>query len=382
MSYDLTNLTKQISTNSIRESNQFRDLNGIIGIVDSASASLDSMLSLVIPEGTDAHLFDIRSDIGGAYPNTRERNLPSPRDLGYLFDIKKDYTLKLQSDITDHWTEENYVVNDHIANKPILITLTGQIGEVTLNEKTELSKKENKSELGNLMSNFSVKGALNFTTSFVEKAGIIQMFAPGVTDSVLAIKNTVAGAYGLVNRAQNIYKKFSKKEKEEDKKIASYDNFTDQCKKQKKTVYDYFYTWWRNKVSFKIITPYGVFHNMFIQDLTANQGEKTKYVTDISITFKKLNVIQSDRDSRQGSNTISNQLNKKAPQEIPPITQNPNAPITPAPGAAAEAVPKDVVDQTVNSSSSTEITPTGYLNNVGLVPTKMQNLLPMSLGVL
>lgn len=48
---------------------------------------------------------------------------------GFKFNIPEREQIKLQSEITDHYTDENNPVQDHIARKPITITLTGIHGE-------------------------------------------------------------------------------------------------------------------------------------------------------------------------------------------------------------------------------------------------------------
>ena len=48
---------------------------------------------------------------------------------GFKFNIPQREQLKFRSDVTDHYTDNNTPVQDHIAQKPIEITLTGLHGE-------------------------------------------------------------------------------------------------------------------------------------------------------------------------------------------------------------------------------------------------------------
>jgi hypothetical protein len=49
---------------------------------------------------------------------------------GFVFDIPDNESVQLQSDITDHYTESNSFLNDHIVRKPIILTLSGFVGEL------------------------------------------------------------------------------------------------------------------------------------------------------------------------------------------------------------------------------------------------------------
>ena len=60
-----------------------------------------------------------------------EMFLVAPQNLEnetYLFDTRSDEELNLDSDITDHWVEANYTIQDHIGLKPMQITLSGYVG--------------------------------------------------------------------------------------------------------------------------------------------------------------------------------------------------------------------------------------------------------------
>ena len=52
---------------------------------------------------------------------------------GYVFTLQGEDTATLSSDITDHYTEDNKAVQDHIAIKPKRITLRGYVGELIYN---------------------------------------------------------------------------------------------------------------------------------------------------------------------------------------------------------------------------------------------------------
>ena len=49
---------------------------------------------------------------------------------GFLFDAEGESTARLNAEITDHYTEDNRAVQDHIAIHPTRITLKGYVGEI------------------------------------------------------------------------------------------------------------------------------------------------------------------------------------------------------------------------------------------------------------
>ena len=59
---------------------------------------------------------------------------------GFVFDVPDIETVTLDSEITDHYTENNTFIQDQIVNKPVKIALTGLIGEVVFRAPTGLAK--------------------------------------------------------------------------------------------------------------------------------------------------------------------------------------------------------------------------------------------------
>jgi hypothetical protein len=64
---------------------------------------------------------------------------PPPGIEGFLFDIPETETVKLQAQITQHFAEDNYALQDHIAFEPVTVTLTGLVGELVVS-KSEIEQ--------------------------------------------------------------------------------------------------------------------------------------------------------------------------------------------------------------------------------------------------
>ena len=59
---------------------------------------------------------------------------------GFLFDVPDTESLTLSADITDHYTENNSYVNDHIVRKPTTVNLSGFIGELVSRNSSERNR--------------------------------------------------------------------------------------------------------------------------------------------------------------------------------------------------------------------------------------------------
>lgn len=64
---------------------------------------------------------DIKNVIVSAFDNTGI--------AGFQFNIIKSENVQMQNDITDYYTDSNAIFQDHIAHKPIYVTVTGLQGE-------------------------------------------------------------------------------------------------------------------------------------------------------------------------------------------------------------------------------------------------------------
>jgi len=174
---------------------------------------------------------------------------------GFVFDVLGPETVFLDSEITDHYVENNTTVQDHIALKPERFSLTGYVGELA-----DLLPNSALSVLKTVQSLSSIGGAL-----------------PTFTDQATQIYGKVAGELSkvgqVINQARNIYGIFS------DKNTAS-------TKQQK--AYLFFYQIWKSRQLCDIETPFGILKNMAVESVQARQNEGTNIISDFSISFKKI----------------------------------------------------------------------------------------------
>lgn len=268
---DLTQLSSNLKVKTdfnAGSSLGLRDINSITGIVDN---SVTSLQALIFPtsnpelEDVDPTNFDV-TGITSGYD-----------DVCFVFDIKKEYKYNLNSDITDHYVEDNVAIQDHIGLKPIILEVYGSIGEINLYERDRKVKNTNKDG--------SKKNIFNSIDSYLGRMGSLTSFAPNIVNQALDVYNSAKFVYSTANKLINFNKKNQTRsgvdytERYNEEVIAA----TRQCDWIK-----WFTTQWGQRASFSIVTPYGVLENMYIMDLSASQPENSRYVTNLNIKFKQI----------------------------------------------------------------------------------------------
>lgn len=59
---------------------------------------------------------------------------------GFKFHVPQKEQVKMQSEVTDFYTDTNSAIQDHIALKPVTITLTGLVGEYFYSVNQEIGR--------------------------------------------------------------------------------------------------------------------------------------------------------------------------------------------------------------------------------------------------
>lgn len=256
---------------------RLRDINSITGVVDNSVTSLQALIfSNNVPEYDD--LDPTKFDVTGIKSGYDSKC--------FVFDVKKEYKLNLSSDITDHYVEDNVAIQDHIGLKPIILEVTGCIGEVDLASRTTKNKSKNENKIANEIGVNNAKGnVFNSVDAYLGRMGSLSSFTPNINNQALDIYNTAKFGYATVSKIINLDK--------QDKIKSGFDYTEDYDEKTIKTTkqfsyIDWFKTQWWNRASFTIVTPYGVLTDMYIMDLSASQPENTRYVTNLNIKFKQI----------------------------------------------------------------------------------------------
>lgn len=200
---------------------------------------------------------------------------------GFIFDITKDETVEMDSEITDHYIEDGSAVQDHIALAPDRVTVSGLVGEYK-----------------NIIANDT-----NSLQRAVQKLTTLQSYLPPLSDA-----------------AQSVYNIFSRKSDN----FASWEGFTDLASdignlwkdykninipaNEQQRAFLYFEALRNARVTFTIQTPFRYYTDMAIEKIIARQSGASRDETDFEVVFKKIRYVRteltdiSEKGERQSRN--------------------------------------------------------------------------------
>lgn len=192
---------------------------------------------------------------------------------GFVFDSEGDSVATLGSDITDHYTEDNRALQDHIAIRPVRIILRGYVGELVYRPNG---------------------GEPSFTQRAVQKLTTVNAYLPELSAAAQQIQESVddnaipditlssaSNIYGLVKNA-----------------FGGVDNGENQA-----NAYAYFKALQKQAILMGIQTPWEFLTNMAIETVIAIQSEDTRTVTDFAVTFKQIRIASTQTLAFTAGNT-------------------------------------------------------------------------------
>jgi hypothetical protein len=175
---------------------------------------------------------------------------------GFVFDIEGEAEIQLDSDITDHYVEDNSSRHDHISLKPEKIVLKNYVGE-----------------LKNIVEDETIKGVVNVATKLVTIAN----YAPAVADGVSNLKTALKGQTDFNQSIDNVADLWSA--------VKNMNPFAS----AQQQAYVYFKSLWKQKILVSVQTPYEFITQCAFLSVRAHQAEDSKYITDFTVTLKKIN---------------------------------------------------------------------------------------------
>ncbi len=181
---------------------------------------------------------------------------------GYVFDIEDDYSIQLSADITDHYVEDNSAVQDHMAIRPAIITLKGFVGEL-------VDRRQN---------NFSPR-----VQNYVQKLSSINQIIPAMLPGATYARNKISQALSISDLINNSIST--------SKNYYEFSQNLNIAKDRQGEAFGYFFDWMSEKVLCDVETPFGHFSDMCIETVIAKQTGESKYISDFSITLKKMRFV-------------------------------------------------------------------------------------------
>jgi hypothetical protein len=190
-----------------------------------------------------------------------------------LFHYEGEQTAVFESEITDHYIEDNSAIQDQIALKPTIVTTRGFIGE-----------------LNNVLPTFllPLQAAANALLT-------IDAYTPGLTTKALDDYNqALIGYETLSSVAKNAVAAIGSLASSlglGSREIGTTDVFTvgasfNQNLQQK--MFQQFYGYWASRTLFTIQTPWAIFQDMAIQSVKAIQDAETNVISTFEVTFKQI----------------------------------------------------------------------------------------------
>lgn len=233
------------------------------------------------------------SDIKGAIVSIFD----STGIAGFQFNVPKMEQVKLSNDITDYYSDSNTVINDHIARRPVIVTVGGLQGDyfysvhklkdmisnigTTMKLIKEFTPKfapidgqlrehwntyqESLQTNGVIASAIDPNVTLPNTTTLKEKLGFVGQELRAI-GSQFSSYNTI----DLFNLFQSLYK----------------------FKSAQTRAYLFFETLRKANKPFTVETRWKRFDNMYIQDVIVT-GEDSADITEFQVTFKQMNFTSS-----------------------------------------------------------------------------------------
>lgn len=194
---------------------------------------------------------------------------------GFKFHVPENEQVKMQSEITDHYIDTGSAVQDHIARRPIVITVRGYQGEYY----------------------YTVHPIENMISKVVPVLALVKEFKPKldpVTERIKKRREELA----LIQLSKD-GKKYTKtyENKILDKEFNAVDLFKlfqdlYKLKSAQTRAFYFFQALWESEALFSVETRWKRYDNMGIQDITP-LGDNNADITDFSVSFKQISITTS-----------------------------------------------------------------------------------------
>ncbi len=208
-------------------------------------------------------------------------------DPAFIFHYEGENTVSLESDITDHFVEDNTAIQDQIALRPELVSVHGFIGELS----------------------DVAPPLLQPLLTAANKLTIISAYTPALSATAIIAYNVAFQAYQTASLAISssvaAWASITNTGGESVVSSGGIQLFPYQTKQQ--VAFQKFYGYWRNRTLFTIQTPWAIFENMAIKSVRAIQNEDNDDITDFELTFKMIRFASSQVTVLTGDGRFNNQ---------------------------------------------------------------------------
>lgn len=257
-------------------------------------------VSIYDPASGTSRTFSAQTQPPGGLPGLLQGTGGLPPSL--LFHYEGEQGAVAESDITDHYVEDNTARQDQVALKPIVVRTEGFIGE--LNDVTPFFLQP----LLLLAEKLAVIGAYNPVLTANAQLAYNEAFA-----GYQAIQNAISGIQSLGNfligsGGENVVGSTGN--------IQNFDAATGQVgsgQNKQQTYFQLFLGYWQNRTTFTVQTPWAIMENMVIQRLEAVQDAETDVISTFKIVFKQIRIANTGLVGSPGQQiSVQGQLNQQS----------------------------------------------------------------------
>lgn len=207
---------------------------------------------------------------------------------GFKFHLPKREQVKMQSEITDHYTDANNPIQDHIARKPITISMNGLQGEYFYS----VNKIEDAIAI--------ITPTLALVKDFLPRLSDATMLAKTLKTRATAqisldskIADAMGEKYGLGGKLKSVWNQL--------KTVPNDVNAVDlfqlmqdlyKLKSAQTRAFLFFEALWQSEALFTVETTWKRYDNMAITDVTPVRDENAD-ITDFTVSFKQMNFAKT-----------------------------------------------------------------------------------------
>lgn len=210
---------------------------------------------------------------------------------GFLFDVTKETTVNLRSEITDYPLESETQIQTHFSKRPISISITGVCSDIRVHNPNDEWKAET---------------ILDDLSDMLDKLTMISnnLGMGRVTKECAKVTAYAKTVHTLYRKVKETYNRLAKLLN------SGFLGLGEAQKTSQQEAYDRLYSMWNSGSRITVETPWNKYNDCVIEDLSFTQPEETNQLTEITIKFKQLTLLPSSVGLFQG------QLDEKRYQQL------------------------------------------------------------------
>ena len=180
---------------------------------------------------------------------------------GFVFDYAGELEAELKADITDHYTENNTVIQDHIALAPVRLVMRGLVGELVAGP--------GESGINALLG--GLQNSLTSINSYI--GGKTPQAIVKASKAITQVQKVTTQISNAVSKGKSLLNFLKDGALSATKQAEAFKNLSSLLE---------------NRVPFIVETPYRKYDNMVIESLRSVQPEDSKYLSEFTVVLKQI----------------------------------------------------------------------------------------------